>query len=62
VGTCISEEKGIENEVIVLIDRFEPPCKTSKLWKSDGLDGALLSVKCCCFVRNPLWKSHAILN
>jgi len=22
--------------------------------------GALLSVKCCCFVRKPSWKSHAI--
>jgi len=24
--------------------------------------GALLSEKCCCFVRKPLWKSHANLN
>jgi len=24
--------------------------------------GALLSEKCCCFVRKPSWKSHANLN
>ena len=24
--------------------------------------GALLSVKCCCFVQTTLWKSHANLN
>ena len=24
--------------------------------------GALLSEKCCCFVRKPSWKSHASLN
>jgi len=24
--------------------------------------GALLSEKCCCFVRKPSWRSHANLN
>jgi len=31
--------------------------QTWKWWAS-----ALLSEKCCCFVRKPLWKSHSNLN
>ena len=30
-------------------------------WKK-AMAGALLSEKCCCFVRKPSWKSHANLN
>ena len=39
----------ITNEAIVLQWLIWNPCETSKLWKSEILAGALLSVKCCCF-------------
>ena len=32
-----------------------------QIWKKRWA-GALLSEKCCCFVRKPSWKSHANLN
>ena len=41
-----SEENGVKNEAIIFSDRFEAPREiVKKQWA-----GALLSVKCCCFV------------
>jgi len=36
------------------VSGFESPCVTLNPEKSNGLHGALLSEKCCCFVRKPL--------
>ena len=57
--TCIQVfENGVANEAIDL----RCPVWTT-LWDlKEWWAGALLSVKCCCFVWKPLWKSHAILN
>jgi len=55
------EKNGIAKEAIVLRWAawttswdFKP---RKKRWA-----GALLSGKCCCFVRKPSWKSHANLT
>jgi len=32
------------------------------VWLQTRWGGALLSEKCCCFMRKPSWKSHANLN
>ena len=59
---CVHVKKnGVVKEAIVLqwavriASRNFKPGK--KRWAS-----ALLSEKCCCFVRKPSWKSHANLN
>ena len=55
------EKNGVAKEAIILqwvvwttLWDFKPG---KKQWA-----GALLRGKCCCFVRKPLWKSHANLN
>ena len=51
----------IANEAIVLQSLVE-----TALWDSEVVKkrwaSALLSVKCCCFVRKSSWRGHAILN
>jgi len=54
-------ENGVANEAIVVqwpVRTASWDFKVVKKWWA----GALLSVKSYCFVRKPLWKSHAILN
>jgi len=50
-------ENGVTNKAIVL-QWLVWDFKVVKKWWA----GALLSVKCCCFVQKPSWKSHALLN
>ena len=59
---CVHVKKnGIAKEAIVLhwaVWIASCDFKPGKKWWAD----ALLSEKCCCFVRKPSWKSHANLN
>ena len=56
-----SEENGIAKEAIVvewLVSSASRNFEVVKKWWA----GALLGVKCCCFVQKLSWKCHAILN
>ena len=50
-------ENGVANEAIVLQWLVQTTSSDFKIVKKQWA-GALLSVKCCCFVHNPSWKSH----
>ena len=60
--TCVHVKKnGVVKEAIVLRWAVRITSCDIKLGKKQWA-GALLSEKCCCFVRKPSWKSHANLN
>ena len=59
---CVHVKKnGIVKEAIVLQWAVRIPSRDFILGKKRWAS-ALLSEKCCCFVRKPSWKSHANLN
>ena len=55
------ETNGVVKEAIVLQWAVRIASCDFKLGKKRWA-GALLSEKCCCFVRKPSWRSHANLN
>ena len=60
--TCVHVKKnGVVKEAIVLQWAVRMASCDFKPGKKRWA-GALLSEKCCCFVRKPSWKSHANLN
>ena len=59
---CVHMKKnGVTKEAIVLQWAVRIASRDFKPGKKRWT-GALLSEKCCCFVRKPSWKSHTNLN
>jgi len=59
--TC-EEKNGVMKEAIVLQWAVRIASCDFKPGKKKRWAGAVLSEKCCCFMRKPSWKSNANLN